>query len=167
MRSGRGGRRMNPLVVHTSLSPHHNTRQVGEAMAAVLGAELVPTAELATRQVVDRELVGFGSGVYSFTFHPQLWRLVAGLRAAPGATAFVFSTSGGAPSLFWPSTRLFIALLKHRGYHVLGHFSCRGAYDWERLPLRGGNQGRPDAADLQAARAKAAAWMSTARQRRE
>src|SRR5512135_1449556 len=85
------------------------------------------TRGVTVSDVAAHQLAGFGSGIYSFTFHPQLWRLAAALRPAPGAAAFVFSTSGGPAALFWPSTRLLMALLARRGYRVIGSFSCRGA----------------------------------------
>jgi hypothetical protein len=146
-----------------SVSPYRNTRQVGQAMAAVLGAHVVAPWEVTTGDVTGHELVGFGSGIYSFTFHPQLWRLAAKLRPEPGAAAFVFSTSGGPAALFWPSTRLIKALLAGCGYQVVGGFSCRGAYDWGTLPLPPGNVGCPDATDLDVARQRAARWLARTR----
>ena len=154
---------MSALIVCVSVSPYRNTRRVGEAIAPVLDAQVVAPWEVTAEDVAGHELVGFGSGIYSFTFHPQLWQLVAKLRPAPGAAAFVFSTSGGPAALFWPSTRLIMTLLAWRGYQVVGDFSCRGAYDWGSLPLPAGNIGRPDATDLDVAGRRAAGWRLRAR----
>ncbi len=153
---------VSALIVYVSVSPYGNTRQVAQAMAPVLGAQIAAPGEVTTGDVAAHELAAFGSGIYSFTYHPQLWRLAAALRPAPGAAAFVFSTSGGPAALFWPSTRLLMALLAERGYQVIGSFSCRGAYDWGSLPLPAGNLGHPDANDLLAARERAAAWRARA-----
>lgn len=154
---------VSALIVCVSVSPYGNTRRVGQAMAPVLDAQVLAPGEVTAGDVAGHELVGFGSGIYSFTFHPQLWRLAAALRPAPGAAAFVFSTSGGPAALFWPSTRLIMALLAGRGYQVMGSFSCRGAYDWGSLPLPAGNVGRPDTTDFDAAARQAARWRARAR----
>ena len=127
-------------------------------MAPALNAQIAAPEAVTAADVAAHELAGFGSGIYSFTYHPQLWRLAAALRPASGAAAFVFSTSGGPAALFWPSTRLLMALLARRGYQVIGSFSCCGAYDWGSLPLPAGNLGHPDTNDLNAARERATAW---------
>jgi hypothetical protein len=153
---------VSALIVCVSLSPYGNTRQVAQAMATVLDAQITAPGAVTPGEVAAHVLVGFGSGIYSFTYHPQLWRLAAKLRPAPGAAAFVFSTSGGPAALFWPSTWLLITLLAQRGYQILGSFSCRGAYNWGSLPLPVGNLGHPDMNDLNAAQERAAAWRAQA-----
>lgn len=135
---------------------------VAQAMAPVLGAQITAPRQVTAADVAAHELAGFGSGIYSFTYHPHLWRLAAKLRPAPGAAAFVFSTSGGPAALFWPSTHLLLALLARRGYQILGSFSCRGAYDWGSLLLPAGNTGHPDTIDLNTAREWATAWRARA-----
>lgn len=154
---------MDALLVCASISAYHNTQRIAQSMASALGAEVVAPGDVSTRDVADFELVGFGSGIYSFTFHPDLWRLATALPRADGATAFVFSTSGGPRALFWPSTLLFETLLRRRGYHMTGRFSCRGAYDWGTPRLPTGNSGRPNAEDLTLARHRAEAWMQRLR----
>ena len=149
---------VSALIVCASVSPYGNTRRVAQAMAPALGAPITAPGQVTAGEVAAHVLVGFGSGIYSFTYHPQLWRLAAALRPAPGAAAFVFSTSGGPATLFWPSTQLLMALLGRCGYQVIGSFSCRGAYDWGSLPLPAGNRGHPDTNDLNTARERAAAW---------
>jgi hypothetical protein len=126
-------------------------------MAPVLGAQITAPEAVTAADVAAHQLAGFGSGIYSFTYHPQLWRLAAALRPAPDAAAFVFCTSGGPAALFWPSTQLLLALLARRAYQILGSFSCRGAYDWGSLPLPAGNQEHPDTNDLNKARERTAA----------
>ena len=153
---------VSALIVCVSVSPYGNTRRVAQAMAPVLDAQITAPEAVTAGDGAARELAGFGSGIYSFTYHPQLWRLAAALRPAPDAAAFVFSTSGGPAALFWPSTQLLMALLARRGYRVIGSFSCRGAYDWGSVPLPAGNLGHPDANDLNAARERAAAWRARA-----
>ena len=153
---------VSALIVCASVSPYGNTRHVAQAMAPVLSAQITAPGQVTAGDVTAHQLAGFGSGIYSFTYHPQLWRLTAALRPAPGAAAFVFSISGGPAALFWPSTRLLIALLARRGYQIIGSFSCRGAYDWGSLPLPAGNTGHPDTNDQNTARERATAWRARA-----
>lgn len=154
---------MDALLVCASISAYRNTQRVARTMASALGAEVVAPGEVMAHDVAAFEFVGFGSGVYSFTFHPELWRLAKALPRVDGATAFVFSTSGGPEALFWPSTVLFETLLRRRGYQTIGRFSCRGAYDWGTPLLPTGNTGRPNADDLAMARRYAEAWVQRLR----
>lgn len=155
-----GDMTVQALLVCTSISAYRNTERIAHSMASALGAEVVAPRDVTTRDVAAFGLVGFGSGIYSFTFHPDLWRLARALPRVDGAGAFVFSTSGGPEYLFRPSTILFEALLHRRGYQMSGRFSCRGAYDWGTPRLPRGNVGRPNDADLALARRHAEAWSS-------
>ncbi len=150
------------LIVCSSVSPFRNTSLVAEVFASILTAEVVSPFDVRPSDVAGHHLVGFGSGIYSCAYHRDLRRLVASLPDAAGASAFVFSTSGGPAWLYAPATRLFVRQLRRRGYAILGVFSCRGAYDWRPLPLPAGNRGRPDRDDLELARRRAAEWKAQA-----
>lgn len=154
---------MDALLVCASISAYRNTQRIAQSMASVMGADVVAPGHVTAQDVAAFQLVGFGSGIYSFTFHPDLWRLAAGLPRVDGAAAFLFCTSGGPETLFWPSTLLFEGLLRRRGYQTTGRFSCRGAYDWGTPRLPAGNPGRPNTDDLTRARHRAEAWMERLR----
>ena len=154
---------MGALLICASISAYGNTRRIAQSMAPVLDAEVVTPGQVTAQEVATFELVGFGSGIYSFTFHPDLWRLAKALPRVDGAAAFLFSTSGGPEALFLPSTLLFETLLRRRGYQTTGRFSCRGAYDWGTPRLPTGNPGRPNPADFALARRRAEAWMERLR----
>ena len=147
---------MKTMIVCVSVS-HGNTRKVAGVMGEVLHATVVEPEEVTAAEVAGCDLVGFGSGIYGMAFHPRLYRFVRSLPRVEGKKAFVFATSGGPPLPFWPLTRVLIQLLRSKGFEVVGTFSCRGFDTWLPLRLVGGiNKGRPDTADLDAARAFAA-----------
>ncbi|MGW2661229.1 flavodoxin family protein [Nocardia tengchongensis] len=142
---------MKVLIVCVSVS-HGNTRKVAEAMGAALGARVVEPEEVTAAELGEYDLVGFGSGIFSMAFHPRLREFIKALPEGPRGRAFVFATSGF-PVLMSPMTRL----LGQRGFEVVDTFSVRALDTVAPLKLVGGiNKGRPDAGDLDAARAFAA-----------
>ena len=84
---------MSALVVCVSAS-EGNTRQVADAIADVLGAEVVEPEDVAPNSVAAHDLVGIGSGIYGMLFHARLWRFVRSLPKVEGTPAFLFATSG-------------------------------------------------------------------------
>ncbi|MFE2959414.1 flavodoxin family protein [Nocardia tengchongensis] len=142
---------MKVLIVCVSVS-HGNTRKVAEVMGAALGARVVEPEEVTAAELGEYDLVGFGSGIFSMAFHPRLREFIKALPEGPRGRAFVFATSGF-PVLMAPMTRL----LGRRGFEVVDTFSVRALDTFAPLKLVGGiNKGRPDAGDLDAARAFAA-----------
>ncbi len=146
---------MRSLIILFSYH-HNNTRKIAEAMAAVLGAEIKSPQEINPVELSQYDLVGFGSGIYSYQHHTSLLDLVDNLPQATCRRAFVFSTTG-APMLFGESS-LTEALEQHRslkkklqskGYVIVCEFICAGLNTNGFLRLFGGiNKGRPNAEDI-------------------
>lgn len=147
---------MESLVVCVSVS-HGNTRKVADAMGGVLGADVVQPEQVRPADVPGYDLIGIGSGIYGMTFHPRVWRFARSLPRGDGRRVFLFATRGG-PEWGWrPAAAAMTALLRSKGYRVVGTFSCTGWDTWLPLRLVGGiNKGRPADADLAAAREFAA-----------
>ena len=144
---------MTALVVCVSLS-EGNTRQVAEAIGEVLGARVVEPEEIAPNDVAGHDLVGIGSGIYGMMFHARLWRFARSLPMSKGTPAFLFATSGGPEFLWRPAVLVMSRLLRSKGYRMVGTFSCPGFDNLGPFQLVGGlNKGRPNDADLAAARA--------------
>ncbi|TQL66692.1 flavodoxin [Nocardioides albertanoniae] len=144
---------MKTLIVCTSVS-HGNTRRVAEAVGGVLNAPVVDPDSVAVDDLHDYDLVGFGSGIFNMAFHPRLRDLVASLPHSQGTTAFVFSSSGFPEPPFARYSRTMAKLLEQRGFDVVGSFSCRGHDTWWPFkPVGGLKKGRPNPADIDAARA--------------
>jgi flavodoxin len=144
---------MKSLVVVQSIH-HLNTRQIGEVIGRVLGADVRSPDKVSPDELADYDLVGFGSGIYFATFHFSLTGLVNRAKAAyPGQRVFIFSTSG-LPFL----SRLYHCPLKKRlaraGFDVVGEFHCRGHDSFGPLWFLGGlNRHHPNEHDLAQAEA--------------
>jgi flavodoxin len=133
---------------------HNNTEKIANACANVLGAEVKTPQQVKPEEIVEYDLVGFGSGIYSATFDPSVLELADRLPNAAGKKAFLFSTYG-APAFI--ANREFIEKnhqqirekLQAKGYTVIGEFGCAGWNTNSFLRFFGGlNKGRPNAEDL-------------------
>ncbi|MFD0417956.1 flavodoxin family protein [Streptomyces sp. NPDC127108] len=143
---------MKAVIVCASVS-HGNTRRVADSMAQVLGAKVVSPEEADPAELAGADLVGFGSGVFYSRLHPHLTEFVKALPAGRGR-AFVFATSGLPELPVAPFTRPLVKVLEGKGYEVDGSFSCRAFDTWAPFKIVGGiNKQRPDAGDVEAARA--------------
>jgi len=143
---------MKVLLVCRSRS-HGNTARVAHAMAEVFDATVVTPSQVVPEALGEYDVVGFGSGIYGFSFDDELRTLVASLPHVPGRDAFIFATSGAGRVIERPFRTPLAALLRSAGYDVVGTFCCRGYDTWLPLRLVGGvNKGHPDDADLARAR---------------
>ncbi|WP_460391859.1 flavodoxin family protein [Actinophytocola sediminis] len=143
---------MKAIIVCTSVS-HGNTRRVAEVMGRALNAPVVTPEQFDPATLPTYDLVGFGSGIYFRSFHPDLRRLVKSLPQGQQPQAFVFATSGFPEARhLLPFSRPLVQLLKKKGFEVVDTFSCRGFDTWLPLKLVGGiRKGHPTATDLKAA----------------
>lgn len=148
---------------------HKNTEQIARAIAGVLGAPVTTPQQATPEEVAEYDLVGFGSGIYSATFHPSLLDLADRLPRAANRKAFLFSTYG-APAVaaggnfVSKNHRRMREKLQARGYDVVGEFACAGWNTNVFLKYIGGlNKGRPDADDLRHAEAFARSLLEKAR----
>lgn len=141
------------LVVYVSVS-HANTAKIARAMGDVLHADL-REPELVDPATLRRyDIVGFGSGIFAGTHHPRLRSYVEHLPEVQGTRAFTFCTSGFGRSQSRPWQTSLDAVLRDKGFEVVGSFACRGYDTWLPLRLVGGvNKGHPDETDLAEARA--------------
>lgn len=144
---------MKAIIVCTSVS-HGNTKRIAEVMGQVLAAPVVAPEEVTAADLPAYDLVGFGSGIFTGRYHPQLRRFVEALPAGERSQAFVFATSGLPEPGFQPFTRPLVRRLERKGFEVAGTFSCRGFDTWLPFKLVGGiSKARPDADDFAAAHA--------------
>ena len=143
---------MKALIVVKS-THHQNTARVAQVFAESLQSDIVSPEDVAPEQIVEYDLVGFGSGIYFGRFHSAIRKLVRSLplTQTPRA-AFLFSTSGLPflkPLYHWPLRRRLNLL----GYTLIGEFGCRGFDTFGPLCLIGGlNRKHPDEKDLARAR---------------
>ncbi|MFD8999305.1 flavodoxin family protein [Streptomyces abikoensis] len=144
---------MRTVIVCTSVS-HGNTKRIADVMGEVLEARVVEPEQIDAAELATYDLVGFGSGIYTQNIHPRLRRFAQSLPEGRYRKAFVFTTSGLPEPPFRPHSRSLARLLEQKGFDVNDSFQCRGYDTWLPFKLVGGiKKGRPDATDLQAARA--------------
>ena len=133
---------------------HNNTEKIAHACANILGAEVKKSQQVKPEEIVDYDLVGFGSGIYSATFDPSLLDLADRLPQGGKQKVFLFSTYG-APAFI--ANRAFIEKnhqqmrekLQAKGYTVIGEFGCAGWNTNSFLKYFGGlNKGRPNTDDM-------------------
>jgi flavodoxin len=143
---------MKAVLVCKSVS-HGNTKKVADVIAGVLEGPVVDPAEITAAGLSSYDLVGFGSGIYTRKFHPELCEFVQSLAKEQRGKAFVFATSGfkdAGPTAF---SRALVKLAQEKGFDVVDTFSCRAFDTFAPFKIVGGiRKGHPDAADLEAAR---------------
>ena len=132
-------------------SRHHgNTRKVLEAMADEGGLDLI---DVTTRQAVrldGYDCIGFASGIYGFAFHPAV-AAFASQYLPQGKPVFFVYNSGGPRGAGRPARAENPPTPRGPGR---GEFGCRGYDTFGPFRLVGGiAKGRPDARDLENARA--------------
>ena len=146
---------MKSLIILFSYH-HNNTQKIAEAMAKVLGAQIKSPQETSPEDLNRYDLVGFGSGIYSYRHHTSLLDLADNLPQVTNRKAFVFSTTG-VPIAFGESS-VTKALEQHKplkeklqskGYVIVDEFICAGFNTNSFLRLFGGiNKNRPNAEDF-------------------
>jgi flavodoxin len=141
---------MKAMIVYTSIA-HGNTEKVAKAMAEALGGDLARTSATNADTLKNYDLVGFGSGIYNRQHHKEVFDLVARMPATQDKKVFVFSTSGYGRATSNDSLK---KELRRKGFKVVGSFACKGfdTYGINKL-YRGAAKGRPNADDLEEARA--------------
>jgi flavodoxin len=130
---------------------HNNTLKITEVFAKALEAEIVEPQQANPQQLVEYDLVGFGSGIDSGKHYKPLLDFTDSLPIAVDKKAFIFSTSGIAEATKNHSELREKLLLK--GYVMVGEFNCRGFNTNSFLRYFGGmNKGRPNEEDLKNAK---------------
>ena len=146
---------MKSLIICYSYH-HNNTQKVAEAMAKVLDAPIKTPQQTNPEELEGCDLVGFGSGIYSYQHDKSLLILIDKLPLVSGKKAFIFSTTG-TPVVFGDSA-LAKAIEQHKplrdklqskGYTIVDEFICGGFNTNKFLKYFGGiNKGRPNSEDL-------------------
>ncbi|MBT3285361.1 flavodoxin [Candidatus Bathyarchaeota archaeon] len=144
---------MKSLLVLISI--HHNSSgKVANTLSKVLDAEIKSPQQITPEELLEYDLVGFGSGIYDQKHHKLLLDLADNLPEVNNRKAFIYSTSGvsrkfaGEKSIDDPHSVLREKLLS-KGYEVVDEFNCVGFNTNSFLKYIGGmNRGRPNTKDL-------------------
>ena len=138
------------------------TANIAKALSETLDAGILSPRQAQADDLRGYRLIGFGSGIFDQMHHASILEFVDRLPVLPGRKAFIFSTSGISRRMALdnkiddPHTPLR-GKLRSKGFEIVGEFNCAGFNDNLFLKLFGGmNKGKPDAEDLEGAKAFAA-----------
>ena len=130
---------------------HHNTDKIADVFAKVLDAEIKKPQQIKPEELIEYDIVGFGSGIYDATHHKAIHNLADKLPEVTNKKAFIFSTSG----VTWKSKVVkdhskLREKLQSKGYLILDEFQCKGFNTNSFLKYFGGmNKDKPNAEDLE------------------
>ena len=137
---------------------HNNTQKIAEVFGKVLDAQVKSPQQTNPEEVLNYDLVGFGSGIDSGKNYKELLDFADKLLQVTDKKAFVFSTSGmpvgisGQQRVEEYTSKCHATLketLQSKGYNIVGEFGCAGFNTNKFLKYFGGiNKGRPNSEDL-------------------
>jgi flavodoxin len=148
----------NVLIV-AAASKTGGTAKIALAMAEVLDARLATPRQVNAGELLEYDLVGFGSGIFDQMHHASILGFIESLPELPGRKVFIFSTSGVSRQFAIdhdiddPHATLR-ENLRSKGFDLVGEYNCAGFNNNSFLKLFGGmNRGKPDAHDIGRAKA--------------
>jgi flavodoxin len=136
---------MKILITYNSVH-RGNTEKIAKTMATAIDADIMKYNKVDGYNILDYDLIGFGSGIYYGKPNKELLEFIDELPPVKSRKAFVFTTSGkGNPDY----TSALAKKISLHGFKVIGEFSCKAFDVWGPLKLIGGiNKGRPNSDDL-------------------
>jgi flavodoxin len=139
---------MKVLIIYNSVH-RGNTEKIAKEMAESIDADILSYNEVDGYNVLDYDLVGFGSGIYYGKPGKDFVEFIDRLPVVKNKRAFVFTTSGKGDSSY---SEKLAAKVSENGFKIVGEFSCKAFDAWGPLKLIGGiNKGRPNSDDLKSA----------------
>jgi len=139
---------MKTLIIYYSYH-HLNTEKIANVIAEELNADLVKVNDLKDFDVKKYDVIGLGSGIYGFKYHPLILEVAQKLKNVEGKRFFTFATSGTQEMIGNDFNKDLKDIILRRGGRLIGSFSCRGFADLGPLKLFGGkNKGRPNEEDI-------------------
>lgn len=139
---------MKVLITYNSVH-HGNTEKIAKVMAEAIDADLLRYDKVDGYNILDYDLIGFGSGIYHGNPNSELMEFIDELPTVKNRRAFVFTTSGRDSPNY---NEKFAKKLSANGFKIIGEFSCKGFDTWGPLKLIGGiNKGKPDDEDMRKA----------------
>ena len=154
---------MKSLIIVFSYH-HHNTEKIANVIAKELESQVFSPLAFNPEDLPQYDLIGFGSGIYSDSFHKAVLDFVNKSPSVFSKKAFLFSTDGSprafvkyAPEMvesqMRKNHRKIKELVEGKGYEIIGEFNCAGWNTNSFSKWFGGiNKGRPNEEDLRYAR---------------
>ncbi len=133
------------IVYHSS--HHGNTKKLVDAIAQGHEVTLIDASAQKRADLGRYELIGFASGIYGGSFHPDVLDFARN-NLPEGKRVFFLYTYAGLGS-----AKSIAAAAAERSAMVAGEFCCKGFNTFGPFKLVGGTgKGRPNEADLENAR---------------
>ncbi|MCO1603791.1 flavodoxin domain-containing protein [Desulfosporosinus nitroreducens] len=145
---------MKTLIIYKSYHKM-NTEKIAKVMAQEMNAKLAKVENVMPEDLVEYDLIGFGSGIYGSKFHKTVYEFLEKMPSM-NKKAFVFFTSAE-----FGEKHLMKEKLSEKGCTVIGEFNCSGEYSpfgfnlncKSKLAFIGGREkGHPDERDKERAR---------------
>lgn len=141
---------MKTLIIYMSLGG--NTKNIAQAMADAIGADIINSQDVDADNISQYELIGFGSGIYAGKHHQDLFDLMPKLKINQNAQAFIFSTSGAPENEMEKNHLALKKAIALKGMKLAGEFNCPGQGSWGIFKFIGFNKNRPNQQDIQNAK---------------
>ena len=139
---------MKSLIIYYS-KHNNNTEKIARTMAEELDAELLKVEDCTGINLLNYDIIGFGSGIYMSNFHKSIIELIDNIKGLENKKVFIFSTSGSSIKKGNEFEEKIKQSLIKRKTQFLGSFNCRGFSNYFILKLFGGmNKGKLYQVDL-------------------
>lgn len=127
---------------------HNNTEKIANVFARILNAQIKNPKQVSIEELLEYDLIGFGSGIYSGKHHKSLLDLVDRVPHVTDSKAFIFSTCSFQREV--PKNHKTLREeLESKGFTIIGEFGCPGFNTNSFIKYFGGmNKGRPNAEDI-------------------
>jgi len=136
---------MKVLITYNSVH-QGNTEKIARTMADAVEADLLKYSDVDGYNILDYDMIGFGSGIYYGKPEKKLIDFIDNLPDVKNKKGFAFTTSGKGTTDY---TAKLSSKISEHGFKMVGEFSCKAFDKWGPLKLVGGiNKGRPNADDL-------------------
>lgn len=138
------------ILIIVNSKHKNNTLKIAEAMAETAGADVRNIDDAGNADLMQYDIVGFGSGIYGGKVGKKLFGYIAE-HIKDLSNVFIFTTSAKGKISYNAELE---AYLNSNCKNVLGSFASKGFCKWFIFALVGGvSKGHPDDADLDDARA--------------
>jgi len=139
---------MKPLIIYQSRTG--NTSIIANAMASILGADVLSVENAVPDNLKGRNLIGYGSGIYWTKIDRKFYELASFLPK--GCNAFMFITSGmGFPSMLRLYWYFINSGFDRIGVSLIGKWDCRGYDQLPAFKWMGISKGHPNTHDIKSA----------------
>ena len=114
---------MKTLIIYCSEYKKH-TERIANIFKEKADCDLINIKNFKDTNVVNYDLIGFGSGVYKESLSPKIFKVINNLDLK-GKNVFVFSTSGVGMKYY---NNKLIKELVSKGAINKGSFACKGSF---------------------------------------